>query len=89
VTGGLLRDAVERVGEIRRMPVLLTSVMAMCGLFPLALFRAPLYVPFVCVIIGGLISSTLRSRIVTPAMSPRVARRTTSRRISHWVASDI
>lgn len=63
-----LRDAIERAGEIRFLPVLLTSVTAIGGLLPLALSGAPLYAPLACVIIGGLISSTLLSRIVTPVM---------------------
>ena len=63
-----LREAIERAGEIRFLPVLLTSVTAIGGLLPLALSGAPLYAPLAWVIIGGLISSTLLSRIVTPVM---------------------
>jgi multidrug efflux pump subunit AcrB len=64
---GLL-EAIERAGEVRFLPVLLTSVTAIGGLLPLALSGSPLYSPLSWVIIGGLISSTLLSRIVTPAM---------------------
>lgn len=63
-----LREAIEKAGEIRFLPVLLTSVTAIGGLLPLALSAAPLYAPLAWVIIGGLISSTLLSRIVTPVM---------------------
>ncbi len=63
-----LRDAIEKAGEIRFLPVLLTSVTAIGGLLPLALSGAPLYAPLAWVIIGGLVSSTLLSRIVTPVM---------------------
>jgi multidrug efflux pump subunit AcrB len=35
---------------------------------PLALENSPLYSPLAIVLIGGLISSTLIARIVTPAM---------------------
>ena len=63
-----LREAIERAGEIRFLPVLLTSVTAIGGLLPLAWSGAPLYAPLAWVIIGGLISSTLLSRIVTPVM---------------------
>lgn len=63
-----LREAIERAGEIRFLPVLLTSVTAIGGLLPLALSGAPLYAPLAWVIIGGLVSSTLLSRIVTPVM---------------------
>ncbi len=70
-----LRDAIEKAGEIRFLPVLLTSVTAIGGLMPLALSGVPLYAPLAWVIIGGLISSTLLSRIVTPVMYLLVARR--------------
>jgi multidrug efflux pump subunit AcrB len=63
-----LREAVERAGEIRFLPVLLTSATAIGGLIPLVLEFSPLYSPLALVIIGGLISSTLVARIVTPAM---------------------
>ena len=71
-----LREAIERAGEIRFLPVLLTSVTAIGGLLPLALSGAPLYAPLAWVIIGGLVSSTLLSRIVTPVMYLLLVRRT-------------
>ncbi|WP_448586702.1 efflux RND transporter permease subunit [Thermaurantiacus sp.] len=63
-----LKDAVERAGEVRFLPVLLTSVTAIGGLMPLALSGIALYSPLAWVIIGGLVSSTLLSRVVTPVM---------------------
>lgn len=66
--GVCLRDAIEQAGEIRFLPVLLTSVTAIGGLLPLALSGSQLYSPLAWVIIGGLVSSTLLSRIVTPVM---------------------
>ena len=63
-----LRDAIERAGEVRFLPVLLTSVTAIGGLLPLALSGSGLYGPLAWVSIGGLVSSTLLSRIVTPVM---------------------
>jgi multidrug efflux pump subunit AcrB len=63
-----LREAIERAGEVRFLPVLLTSLTAIGGLTPLALEGAPLYSPLAMVLIGGLVSSTLLARIVTPAM---------------------
>ena len=63
-----LMEAIERAGEVRFLPVLLTSVTAIGGLLALALSGNPLYAPLAWVIIGGLISSTLLSRIVVPAM---------------------
>ncbi|KPF79876.1 multidrug transporter AcrB [alpha proteobacterium AAP81b] len=66
--GLALRDAIERAGEVRFLPVLLTSVTAIGGLLPLATSGSGLYGPLAWVIIGGLVSSTLLSRIVTPVM---------------------
>lgn len=63
-----LRDAIEKAGEVRFLPVLLTSVTAVGGLLPLALFGGALYSSLAIVIIGGLISSTVLSRIVVPVM---------------------
>jgi multidrug efflux pump subunit AcrB len=66
--GRELRDAIEEAGEVRFLPVLLTSVTAIGGLMPLAVANSSLYSPLAWVIIGGLISSTLLSRVVTPVM---------------------
>lgn len=65
--GHSLKEAIEKAGEIRFLPVLLTSATAIGGLTPLALEGSGLYSPLALVIIGGLVSSTLLSRIVTPA----------------------
>lgn len=75
-----LRDAIEKAGEVRFLPVLLTSVTAIGGLLPLALLGGTLYAPVAIIIIGGLISSTLLSRVVTPAMYLLIARRDEERR---------
>lgn len=66
--GRPLREAIEEAGEVRFLPVLLTSVTAIGGLLPLALSGSGLYSPLAWVIIGGLVSSTLLSRVVTPVM---------------------
>jgi multidrug efflux pump subunit AcrB len=63
-----LDEAIERAGEIRFLPILLTSATAIGGLLPLALQNAGMYSPLAWVIIGGLVSSTLIARIVTPVM---------------------
>ncbi len=78
--GLALREAIEQAGEVRFLPVLLTSVTAIGGLLPLALFGGNLYGPLAIVLIGGLISSTLLSRIVTPAMYLLVVRGREARR---------
>lgn len=63
-----LREAIEQAGEIRFLPVLLTSATAIGGLLPLAVENSGLYSPLAWVIIGGLISSTFLSRLVIPVM---------------------
>jgi multidrug efflux pump subunit AcrB len=66
--GTPLREAIERAGEVRFLPVLLTSATAIGGMTPLLLEDSPLFSPIAMVLIGGLVSSTLIARIVTPAM---------------------
>ena len=63
-----MREAVERAGETRFLPVLLTSITAIGGLLPLAIEGSGLYSPMAITIIGGLITSTLLARIATPAL---------------------
>jgi len=63
-----LDDAITQAGEIRFLPILLTSATAIGGLLPLALQGSGLYSPLAIVIIGGLLSSTLLGRLVTPVM---------------------
>jgi multidrug efflux pump subunit AcrB len=66
--GMALDEAIETAGEQRFLPVLLTAMTAIGGLLPLAFSGSALYSPLAVVIIGGLLSSTLLARIVTPVM---------------------
>ncbi|MFO0722972.1 MAG: efflux RND transporter permease subunit [Myxococcota bacterium] len=66
--GASVEEAIERAGETRFFPILLTSMTAIGGLLPLALGGSSLYSPLAWVMIGGLISSTVLSRLVTPVM---------------------
>ena len=66
--GKALDDAIAEAGEVRFLPILLTSLTAIGGLTPLAIQGSGLYSPLAIVIIGGLISSTLLARLVTPVM---------------------
>ncbi len=61
-------EAVEEAGQVRFLPILLTSATAIGGLMPLAVQQSGLYSPMAWVIIGGLVSSTLVGRFVTPVM---------------------
>lgn len=66
--GEPLDAAIEKAGDQRFLPVVLTSLTAIGGLIPLAISTNPLISPLAMVLIGGLISSTILSRIVTPVM---------------------
>jgi len=64
--GASLQNAIREAGEVRFLPIVLTSLTAIGGLIPIAVSTNPLISPLAIVLIGGLISSTLLSRIVTP-----------------------
>jgi multidrug efflux pump subunit AcrB len=66
--GRPLDEAIEEAGEKRFIPILLTTLTAVGGLIPLAVERSALYSPLALVILGGLVSSTLLTRVVTPVM---------------------
>jgi multidrug efflux pump subunit AcrB len=66
--GMALDEAIEKAGEIRFLPILLTSATATGGLLPLAMQGSGLYSPLAWVMIGGLIASTLVARVVTPVV---------------------
>lgn len=61
-------EAIEEAGETRFIPIVLTTLTAIGGLIPLVMEHSPLYSPLALVIIGGLISSLILTRIVTPVM---------------------
>ena len=63
-----LEAAIRKAGEVRFLPIVLTSLTAIGGLLPIALQGSGLYSPLAWVIIGGLVTSTLLARIVTPVM---------------------
>jgi multidrug efflux pump subunit AcrB len=77
-----LNEAIKEAGEVRFVPILLTSLTAIGGLTPLVLEYSDLYSPLALVLIGGIISSTLLSRLVTPVMykllPPRVHLKSTN-----------
>jgi len=66
--GKSVDEAIREAGEVRFLPIVLTSLTAIGGLLPIALSTNPLIAPLAIVLIGGLISSTVLSRIVTPVV---------------------
>jgi multidrug efflux pump subunit AcrB len=63
-----LDEAIHEAGEVRFVPILLTSFTAIGGMLPLVLEYSDLYSPLAIVLIGGITSSTLLARLVTPVM---------------------
>lgn len=78
-----LDDAIRRAGEARFVPILLTTLTAIGGLVPLVLERSSLYSPLAIVILGGLVSSTLLARVVTPVLYKLLARTAHEPHIEH------
>ena len=74
-----LETAIRQAGEVRFLPIVLTSLTAIGGLTPLALQGQGLYAPLAWVIIGGLVYSTLLARVVTPVMYKLLAPRIEAR----------
>jgi multidrug efflux pump subunit AcrB len=66
--GSSLDEAIQTAGKIRFIPIILTTLTAIGGLFPLALQGSELFSPLALTIIGGLISSTIFTRVVTPVL---------------------
>ncbi|MCC7052090.1 MAG: efflux RND transporter permease subunit [Gemmatimonadaceae bacterium] len=66
--GAGIDHAIEEAGRVRFLPIVLTTATAIGGLLPLALQGSSLYSPLAIVIIGGLVSSLLLSRLVTPVL---------------------
>ncbi|MBK9264988.1 MAG: efflux RND transporter permease subunit [Polyangiaceae bacterium] len=70
-TGMPLREAVEQAAERRLRPVLMTALVASLGFVPMALntgVGAEVQRPLATVVIGGVISSTLLTLLVLPAL---------------------
>jgi multidrug efflux pump subunit AcrB len=72
-----LDEAIRKAGETRFFPILLTSLTAIGGMIPLVLEHSNLYSPLALVLIGGLVSSTILSRLVTPVMSKLLLKKQT------------
>ncbi|MDI3290491.1 CusA/CzcA family heavy metal efflux RND transporter [Polyangium sp. 15x6] len=70
-TGMPVRDAVEQAAERRLRPVLMTALVASLGFLPMALntgVGAEVQRPLATVVIGGVISSTILTLLVLPAL---------------------
>jgi len=70
-----LDEAIQEAGETRFVPIILITLTAIGGLIPLVAEKNPLYSPLALVIIGGLLSSTVLTRVVTPVLYKLLAPR--------------
>ncbi len=71
------REAAFRAAEMRLRPVLMTALVATLGFLPMALSAsagAEVQRPLATVVIGGLITATLLTLVVLPAVYPFVSR---------------
>lgn len=78
--GSKPRDAAYKAADDRLRPVLMTAMVASLGFLPMALSSsdgAELQRPLATVVIGGLITSTLLTCLVIPAIYPWVAAKVT------------
>jgi cobalt-zinc-cadmium resistance protein CzcA len=77
-SGEEISEAVQRAARVRFRPVLMTALVAGLGFIPMALSTSPgaeVQRPLATVVVGGLITSTLLTLFVLPA-------------IYHWFDSD-
>ena len=71
--GRTMRDALIEAGGSRLRPVVMTSIVAAIGFLPMALATstgAEVQRPLATVVIGGLVSSTLLTLLLTPTLFP-------------------
>jgi cobalt-zinc-cadmium resistance protein CzcA len=65
------RTAIAQAAELRLRPVLMTALVAALGFVPMALSHAPgseVQRPLASVVIGGLITATLLTLVLFPAV---------------------
>jgi cobalt-zinc-cadmium resistance protein CzcA len=81
---GRMKDEAIRVGALTRLrPVVITALVASLGFVPMALATgtgAEVQKPLATVVIGGLISATLLTLVVLPALYARFGRQTQASR---------
>ena len=76
-------EAVQRAGELRLRPILMTTATTVLGLLPMALGLgegSELRAPMALTVIGGLLSSTFLTLLVVPVIYRLLSRSTDSSR---------
>lgn len=66
--GASVLEAAKRAGEVRFVPILLTTLTTILGLLPLTLTGGSLWAPMGWVIIGGLLTSTFFVLLLVPIL---------------------
>lgn len=66
--GSGIIEALKKAGEIRFVPIILTTATTVGGLLPLTLRGGTLWAPMGWTIIGGLIASTVLTLIIVPVL---------------------
>ncbi len=72
-------EALARAGQVRLRPILMTAATTVFGLLPMAIGLgegAELRTPMALTVIGGIITSTLLTLLVVPAVYAVLDRRT-------------
>lgn len=74
--GGMaLKDAILEAGQVRLLPILLTTMTTIGGLLPLTLSGSMMWAPMGASIIGGLLVSTLLTLFVVPVLYSLLGRK--------------
>ncbi|RQH16726.1 efflux RND transporter permease subunit, partial [Okeania hirsuta] len=66
--GASVREAAQKAGEVRFVPIVMTTLTTILGLLPLTLNGGSLWAPMGWTIIGGLLTSTTLVLIVVPLL---------------------
>ena len=66
--GDSVDEALRKAGEVRFQPIVLTTVTTVGGLLPLTLTGSTLWSPLGWTIIGGLLTSTVLTLVLVPAL---------------------
>jgi len=88
-SGVAAAQAIRRAAELRLRPVLMTALVASFGFLPMALSHAPgaeVQRPLATVVIGGLLSATLLTLLVLPAVYAALATRLEQRALARAAA---
>ena len=66
--GMSIEEAITQSGQVRMLPILLTTLTTIGGLLPLTLSNSVMWSPMGWTIIGGLLVSTLLTLVVVPVL---------------------